>query len=75
MRGAEWLNLDLYGNIRVHFCIIYNLIWIIYGGLFSTIGRWIAGILRCITIIGIPIGCGRMYLVPLIWKKIMYREE
>ena len=33
-----------------------NLIWIIFGGLLSAIGWWIAGILWCITIIGIPVG-------------------
>ncbi|SEQ03881.1 YccF domain-containing protein [Butyrivibrio sp. TB] len=35
---------------------IGNLIWIICGGLFSAIGWWLAGILWCITIIGIPFG-------------------
>ncbi len=33
-----------------------NLIWIICGGLLSALGWWIAGILWCITIIGIPVG-------------------
>ena len=35
---------------------IGNLIWIIFGGLLSAIGWWIAGALWCITIIGIPVG-------------------
>ena len=35
---------------------IGNLIWIICGGLLSALGWWIAGVLWCITIIGIPIG-------------------
>ena len=35
---------------------IGNLIWIICGGLFSAIGWWLAGILWCITIVGIPVG-------------------
>jgi uncharacterized membrane protein YccF (DUF307 family) len=35
---------------------IGNLIWIICGGLFSAIGWWLAGILWCITIVGIPFG-------------------
>lgn len=35
---------------------IGNLIWIICGGLFSAIGWWFAGILWCITIVGIPVG-------------------
>ena len=33
-----------------------NLIWIICGGLISAIGWWLAGVLWCITIIGIPVG-------------------
>lgn len=35
---------------------IGNLIWIICGGLLSAIGWWIAGLLWCITVIGIPVG-------------------
>lgn len=35
---------------------IMNVIWIIFGGLFSAIGFFILGILYCITIIGIPFG-------------------
>ena len=33
-----------------------NLIWIICGGLFSAIGWWLAGVLWCITVVGIPVG-------------------
>ena len=33
-----------------------NLIWLICGGLLSAIGWWLAGILWCITIIGLPVG-------------------
>ncbi|MCM1367744.1 MAG: YccF domain-containing protein [Roseburia sp.] len=35
---------------------IANVIWIIFGGLFLAIGFGLAGILWCITIIGIPFG-------------------
>ncbi|MDE6294079.1 MAG: YccF domain-containing protein [Clostridiales bacterium] len=35
---------------------IANVIWIIFGGLFLAIGFIFAGILWCITIIGIPFG-------------------
>lgn len=35
---------------------IGNLFWIICGGIFSAIGWWLAGILWCITIVGIPVG-------------------
>lgn len=33
-----------------------NLLWIIFGGLISSISWFIAGLLWCITIIGIPVG-------------------
>ncbi len=33
-----------------------NVVWIICGGFLSALGWWLAGILWCITIIGIPIG-------------------
>lgn len=33
-----------------------NLIWILCGGLLSAIGWWLAGLLWCITIVGIPVG-------------------
>lgn len=36
--------------------IFGNILWLIFGGLFTAIGWFLAGILCCITIIGIPIG-------------------
>ena len=36
--------------------ILGNLIWIILGGLLTAVMYWIAGLLMCITIIGIPWG-------------------
>ena len=33
-----------------------NLLWIIFGGLISSISWFVAGLLWCITIIGIPVG-------------------
>lgn len=33
-----------------------NLLWIIFGGLISAIGWLIAGLLCCITVVGIPFG-------------------
>ena len=33
-----------------------NIIWIIFGGLFNSIGWLLIGLLWCITIIGIPVG-------------------
>lgn len=36
--------------------LIGNILWIIFGGLISAVGWFLAGILCCITVIGIPIG-------------------
>jgi len=36
--------------------IIGNLIWFIFGGFIMALGWIIAGVICCITIIGIPIG-------------------
>lgn len=36
--------------------LIGNLLWILFGGLFSAIGWFLSGILLCITVIGIPFG-------------------
>ena len=33
-----------------------NIIWIICGGFLSALGFWIAGLLWCLTVVGIPIG-------------------
>lgn len=36
--------------------LLGNIIWIICGGLLSALGWWIAGLLWCITVVGIPVG-------------------
>ena len=36
--------------------LLGNLIWLLCGGLISAIGWWLAGILWCITVVGIPVG-------------------
>lgn len=36
--------------------LLGNLIWLIFGGIFWAIGLFFAGLIFCITIIGIPIG-------------------
>ncbi len=38
------------------FQVLGNVIWLIFGGLFSAIGWFLAGCICCITVIGIPIG-------------------
>ena len=36
--------------------LLGNLIWLIFGGLFSALGYFVGGILLCITVVGIPWG-------------------
>ena len=36
--------------------ILLNILWIICGGLVSALGFWFAGIICCITVVGIPFG-------------------
>ena len=36
--------------------VILNVLWLIFGGLFSALGWWLTGFLWCITIVGIPVG-------------------
>jgi uncharacterized membrane protein YccF (DUF307 family) len=36
--------------------ILLNILWIICGGLVSALGFWVAGLLWCITVVGIPVG-------------------
>jgi uncharacterized membrane protein YccF (DUF307 family) len=44
---------------------IGNLLWLVLAGLWLAIGYVIAGVLNCITIIGIPFGLQSFKLVPL----------
>ena len=36
--------------------LIGNLIWLVFGGFFMALSWWLAGVLYCITVIGIPFG-------------------
>lgn len=38
------------------FQVLGNIAWLIFGGLFSALGWFLAGCLCCITVIGMPIG-------------------
>ncbi len=55
---------------------IANIIWIIFGGLVTAIGWCVAGLVFCITIIGIPLGrqCFKMASLTLapFGKSIVY---
>jgi uncharacterized membrane protein YccF (DUF307 family) len=33
-----------------------NLIWLVFGGLLACLGYWLAGLLLCLTLVGIPFG-------------------
>ena len=36
--------------------VIANVIWLVFGGIWLALGHVVAGLLLCITIIGIPFG-------------------
>ena len=55
-----------------------NLIWLICGGLLSAVSWWFAGILWCITIIGMPVGMQCFKLSSITFnpfsKEVVYDE-
>ena len=59
--------------------IIGNIIWIVFGGLLSYLAWVLAGILWCVTIIGIPVGlqCFKLASISLnpFGKEIVYEGE
>lgn len=58
---------------------IGNIIWIIFGGLFASLGWCFSGIILCITIIGIPFGkqCFKMAALQLapFGKEVVQTEN
>ena len=56
--------------------LIGNILWIIFGGFLSAAGWFIAGVLWCITIIGIPVGlqCFKLASISLnpFGKEVIY---
>lgn len=42
--------------------LLGNLVWLIFGGLATGIGWWVAGLLAAITIIGIPFAWAHLKL-------------
>ncbi|MDO4804005.1 MAG: YccF domain-containing protein [Lachnospiraceae bacterium] len=56
--------------------ILANVLWIIFGGLISSLGWVIAGCLWCITIVGIPVGlqCFKLSSISLnpFGKEVIY---
>ena len=59
--------------------IIGNILWIIFGGFLSWLGWILAGIIWCVTIIGIPVGvqCFKLASISLnpFGKEIRYAGE
>ena len=45
--------------------LLFNMIWILFGGLWLAIGHLVFGLLLCITIIGIPFGKQHFKLVEI----------
>ena len=45
--------------------VIANVIWLVFGGIWLALGHVVAGLLLCITIIGIPVGIVALKLIPL----------
>ncbi|MFD8496544.1 YccF domain-containing protein [Amycolatopsis sp. NPDC059657] len=42
-----------------------NLIWLIFAGIWLTIGHLVTGALLCVTIIGIPMGVANFKMIPV----------
>jgi uncharacterized membrane protein YccF (DUF307 family) len=42
-----------------------NVIWLVFAGLWITIGHILAGVTLCVTIIGIPLGVAHFKMVPI----------
>jgi uncharacterized membrane protein YccF (DUF307 family) len=42
-----------------------NVIWLVLAGLWITIGHLVAGVLLCVTVIGIPIGMAHFKMMPV----------
>src|SRR5882762_277882 len=45
--------------------VLGNLIWLVLAGLWLTIGHFVAGVLLCATVIGIPLGLVHFKLMPI----------
>lgn len=59
--------------------IILNLLWLLFGGLFSALGWVITGCLWCVTVVGIPVGlqCFKFASISLdpFGKEIVYDDS
>ena len=59
--------------------LILNILWLLFGGLFSALGWVLTGCLWCITVVGIPVGlqCFKLASISLdpFGKEIVYDDE
>jgi uncharacterized membrane protein YccF (DUF307 family) len=56
-----------------------NVIWLVFAGIWITIGHLIAGVAFCVTIIGIPIGLAHFKMMPVslmpLGKEIVQADD
>jgi uncharacterized membrane protein YccF (DUF307 family) len=45
--------------------LVGNVLWLVFGGLWLALGHLVAGVLLCLTVIGIPLGIASIKMVPL----------
>lgn len=45
-----------------------NIIWLLFGGIVTAIGWFVAGLILCITIVGIPFGVQCMKISTLVYR-------
>ncbi|HWJ60471.1 MAG TPA: YccF domain-containing protein [Acidimicrobiales bacterium] len=45
--------------------LVGNVLWFVFSGLWLAIGHAIAGVVLCLTVIGIPLGIANFKLIPL----------
>ncbi len=59
--------------------LLGNLIWLIFGGLFTSLGYLIGGVILCITIVGIPFGLQCFKLATMVLfpfgKKVVTKDS
>ena len=59
--------------------LLLNILWLLFGGLFSDLGWVLTGCLWCITVVGIPVGlqCFKLASISLdpFGKEIVYDEN
>ncbi len=60
--GRELVDARVVGGTRIPFTGLANLLWILFAGIWLTIGHLLLGLAYCVTIIGIPFGLAHFKL-------------